>query len=270
MNIGPEMESVWQDIILKKPECMPFRNAGWEIFDDVAELDPAKPKGSNAFHPITGQQGVSDVSTTFNSQSQSVDPDPSAGLLQSPTHSDRELTPDWNYSQMDADMTQTQTFEGEVNDGDLDISRTVARTLSFPDPVTPTPQSRGTKCPAMFPTSASASTTITKHLKPSSSHADAVHGLSNALDKFGATFKESSRELAAAINASPEHDTRRKKAREIMYATEDWLNARQKVVLANRFIDHRKADMYIEASALPSPDWKTWVAVELDLDIDFD
>ena len=46
MNIGPAEENAWNEIILQRPECKPFRNSGWEIFDDVAELKPEKAKGT--------------------------------------------------------------------------------------------------------------------------------------------------------------------------------------------------------------------------------
>lgn len=108
-------------------------------------------------------------------------------------------------------------------------------------------------------------------MKPSTSHALAVHSLAGALDRFGATFKESSHELAAAINASPERNARVTKARNTLYEKEGgWLTPTQKVRLANKFIDPRKADTYLYHAGLPSPDRKTWVSVELELNEFFD
>ncbi|KAF9063942.1 hypothetical protein BDP27DRAFT_1426415 [Rhodocollybia butyracea] len=32
MNIGPEEESIWTNIVNEKPMCAPFKKAGWAIF----------------------------------------------------------------------------------------------------------------------------------------------------------------------------------------------------------------------------------------------
>ncbi|KAJ3738763.1 hypothetical protein EV360DRAFT_58102, partial [Lentinula raphanica] len=45
MDIGPEEEEIWEGIVAKHPDCAPFKHAGWEIFNDIAELKPSKPKG---------------------------------------------------------------------------------------------------------------------------------------------------------------------------------------------------------------------------------
>lgn len=266
MNIGPETQSVWDAIIKNRPECTPFANQGWDIFDDVADLDPAKPKGSHVFHPTTGQQGVSDVTTSQSTESQPIE----TQTQTQPQVPPQEDSPDWDISQLGHDMaashSETQTDTGD-NDDDQDHLPTfsASSTQSLPpQPFTPARLSLKRAAPP------SAGASVSKHVRPSSSHAEAVHSLAGALDRFGTTFKESSHALAAAINASPERNARVAKARSILYEKEEWLDRRQKVQLANKFIDPHKADTYLYHVSLPSPDRKTWVAVELDLDESFD
>jgi hypothetical protein len=105
----------------------------------------------------------------------------------------------------------------------------------------------------------------------SSSSADALAGLAGALDRFGDKFKEGTQELAAAINASPQHNDQIQRARAILFEKETWLTLRQRITLDNKFaVDHRKASTYIHYSTLDSPSCKTWVSVELDIDETFD
>ncbi|KAJ7834273.1 hypothetical protein B0H13DRAFT_1653367 [Mycena leptocephala] len=49
-------ELVWAGIVASRPNCTPFKHAGWKLYD-FERLDPAKPKGSNAFRPSLEQQG---------------------------------------------------------------------------------------------------------------------------------------------------------------------------------------------------------------------
>lgn len=255
MNIGAETESVWAAIIKNKPECTPFANQGWEIFDDVADLDPTKPKGSHVFHPTTGQQGVSDVTTAQSTESQPI----ASQESQVPPQRD---SPDWDMPQLDHDMAPgTQAGTGDTDD-EQDHSSTSASLVHSlpPEPVTPAQP----RLKRAAPPSTGISTS--KRMKPSSSHALAVHSLAGALDRFGETFKESSHALAAAINASPERNARVTKARDTLYEKEaHWLTFRQKAELADKFIDPHKADTYLYHASLPSPDRKAWVGYTLRL-----
>ncbi|THU87690.1 hypothetical protein K435DRAFT_624793, partial [Dendrothele bispora CBS 962.96] len=41
----PDEERMWETIVLSKPDCSPFKNSGWEVYDDVLKLHPEKSRG---------------------------------------------------------------------------------------------------------------------------------------------------------------------------------------------------------------------------------
>lgn len=252
MNIGPEEESIWTNIVNKKPMCAPFKKAGWVIFDDVAQLRPEKPKGSHTFRPTSGVQGP--VSAP-EASSQS----PDANSFTPPGSPPLRASPEWDLDRLNTSMAVTNAEAGE-----LQGTNSLQETLGSEDsaatvPSTPAPSAQKRPASAVPPSS--------KHLKASSSQAEALIGLTGALDRFGDKFKEGTQQLAAAINASPQRNDQITRARNILDEKETWLTLRQKITLGNKFAaDHRKASTYIHYSTLGSPSRKTWVAMELDLD----
>lgn len=56
----PEEDATWDVLCLQYPNAAPFRNCGWEIYDDVKKLCPNKAKGTHSFYPSNGTQGIRD------------------------------------------------------------------------------------------------------------------------------------------------------------------------------------------------------------------
>ncbi|KAJ3738246.1 hypothetical protein EV360DRAFT_58298 [Lentinula raphanica] len=123
-----------------------------------------------------------------------------------------------------------------------------------------------TPAPKKRPAPASVTSFSSKRVKSTNSHADAVNSLSSALNRFGDNFVEGANTLAAALNGSPSRKARTKEARDVLQEKEDWLDLRNRIELANRFVDHKKADAYLYMAGLDSPSRKTWVKMELDIE----
>ena len=60
----PEESTTWEVLCLQYPNVAPFRNCGWEIYDDVKKLCPNKAKGTHSFYPSNGMQGMRDPTST--------------------------------------------------------------------------------------------------------------------------------------------------------------------------------------------------------------
>ncbi|KAJ7828708.1 hypothetical protein B0H13DRAFT_2373053 [Mycena leptocephala] len=57
-NVITQTEAdVWESLILLQPKCTPFYNQGWPLYLFFEQLDPAKPKGHNLYHPCIGMVG---------------------------------------------------------------------------------------------------------------------------------------------------------------------------------------------------------------------
>jgi len=79
----PEEDATWQVLCVQYPDAAPFRNCGWEIYNNVKKLCPNKAKGTHSFYPLNGTQGMCDLTSTEASQG-SKDPSMS-----------HEFSPDW-------------------------------------------------------------------------------------------------------------------------------------------------------------------------------
>ncbi|KAH9038055.1 hypothetical protein EDB85DRAFT_1860878 [Lactarius pseudohatsudake] len=64
----PEEDATWEVLFLQYPNAAPFRNCGWDIYEDVKKLCPNKAKGTHSFYPSNGTQGIRDPTSTEASQ----------------------------------------------------------------------------------------------------------------------------------------------------------------------------------------------------------
>ena len=60
----PEEEATWEVLCVQYPNTAPFRNCGWEIYEDVKKLCLNKAKGTHSFYPSNGTQGMHDPTIT--------------------------------------------------------------------------------------------------------------------------------------------------------------------------------------------------------------
>ena len=67
----PEENAIWEVLCLQYPNAAPFRNCGWDIYEDVKKLCPNKAKGTHSFYPSDGTQGIQDPTST---EGTSMDP----------------------------------------------------------------------------------------------------------------------------------------------------------------------------------------------------
>lgn len=85
-GINIRTQSTWDDYVRQHPGAAPFRNKGWEHWDDMADIMPAKLCGKHVVRPL--QQLA---------QSQEEDEIPStANQVNGLT--DRAYSPDWDLS----------------------------------------------------------------------------------------------------------------------------------------------------------------------------
>ena len=63
----PEENATWEVLCLQYLNAAPFRNCGWEIYEEVKKLCPNKAKGTHSFYPSNGTQGIRDP-TSANSE----------------------------------------------------------------------------------------------------------------------------------------------------------------------------------------------------------
>ena len=80
----PEESATWEVLCLQYPNAAPFRNCGWEIYEDVKKLCPNKAKGTHSFYPSSGTQGMRDPTST---EGTSMDPS---------VDSENRFSPDWD------------------------------------------------------------------------------------------------------------------------------------------------------------------------------
>jgi hypothetical protein len=62
--VTPEESATWEVLCVQYPNAAPFRNCGWEIYEDIKRLCPNKAKGTHSFYPSTGTQGMRDPTST--------------------------------------------------------------------------------------------------------------------------------------------------------------------------------------------------------------
>ncbi|KAH9979304.1 hypothetical protein BGW80DRAFT_1248677 [Lactifluus volemus] len=103
----PEEDVTWEALCLQYPNALPFRNCGWEIYEDVKKLCPNKAKGTHSFYPSNGTQGTRDPTTTEASQ---------GGEESSTLH---QFSPEWDETALNTAFQESQS-DDEVPSNSID------------------------------------------------------------------------------------------------------------------------------------------------------
>ncbi|KAF8209240.1 hypothetical protein K438DRAFT_1754276 [Mycena galopus ATCC 62051] len=118
-NIIPECASVWDDWVLKNPKAKPFRNTGFDFynqFDIIVPLVSAIPRGRHVYH--ASQPSLSDLGVAGGPDGEQDSPVSDGEQDQPPAQwipgSGRE-SPEWNLSLFDlnADFSQLSIPEAD-------------------------------------------------------------------------------------------------------------------------------------------------------------
>lgn len=106
----PEEDATWEVLCLQYPNAAPFRNCGWEIYDDVKKLCPNKAKGTHSFYPSNGTQGVRDPTSAASAEVLQANEEPLT----------RRFSPEWDEAALDATFRQ-----GPLDEDALTLPETV-------------------------------------------------------------------------------------------------------------------------------------------------
>jgi hypothetical protein len=99
-----ETKSTWDAYVLKKPLAKPFRNHGWDLWDDVSQLMPQKAHGGNVY--TASQQTDSQTPIESQTGQDSQDPWGAVGEPRSPA---------WDMSRFDAPLDGEDELVGGLD-----------------------------------------------------------------------------------------------------------------------------------------------------------
>ncbi|KAL0059952.1 hypothetical protein AAF712_013301 [Marasmius tenuissimus] len=277
----PAEESVWQTIVTTHPDCTPFKNSGWEIYDDVLNaLSPDKPKGSHRYFASQGIQGPSFTVSRASSQPASSQIPPAASPSESAADAAAPVVdsaePEVQPVDSAADSTSVrggdalQAAEGEpetevpsIPDSQLTVDLPSQHKGPIATPVTPKQSSLKKR--------SSESSDATSAKRGRITPADGLVQMASALQGFGVTVERSTERLVEAATAGPSSGltaspVRRTTALRLALENETWLTRRDKIRLGEVLEHSVKADAYITWAASGPADRKMWVAMQLGID----
>lgn len=249
-----EDEDVWAKILPGRPDCAPFKNAGWEPYDDLARLHPAKPKGTNTFRPASGAHGLPDPSLRTEPHT------PSSPRSRQPS----PLSDLGNNHAADAHDDAPVPDDAAAPDRDVDTAAD-DENVPPPAPTTAAPATPSLDTRKRAASQSTAPPPSSKRARGAAAATEALQGIGKSLDRFGQIFADSTNKLVDVLRPPPNTDHERcARALEVMQEKDSfWLTLRQRVQLGNVLDAPGKAASYLKWDATGEAERMVWVADEL-------
>ncbi|KAK1217150.1 hypothetical protein PQX77_020204 [Marasmius sp. AFHP31] len=277
----PDEERVWNAIVLSRPNCYPFKNSGWELYDAVLKLHPEKQKGDSRYSAARGVIGPHQPPPLLQPSVPPVDIpiDPALLAEDEEVLSRREVaparsqSPDWDEAQMENDMSAGTALPDPESPSSSPPSPATPPSSAAP-PSLPSPTKPTTPTPTPKPVSAKRSfdgQQLGSVKRAKVTPGEGLTAISNAIGEFSGVFQSSMERMAPRMDPSP---LRRRKAMETADEKDSsWLSMDRQLELGSLLETTVKADTYMHWVTRGTPKRKRWVASALRLgdgEIDFD